>query len=348
MSDKCIYCGRKGKLSREHYLPRCLGNFSGYEQLKDRICGRCNTGFSKLDEQVCRIGPEALIRERLGVKGYKHHLNQSPFQRGSAGALPLELKGIVQGKGTQIDLYIHRRTMTVRRKRQVTFTTDIGEVVVEVTDDMTEPKHLYKKLLRTGAKTLSGRACLVCAPDEKEWILHLLSCFKKNMIGEPEIAETPEQTVVNVRAGAHPTHLYFRGLAKIGFHYFLKHMTEFHGSEDCFAGIRYFITQGRAEDVDRFTDGRVNYLPVDDVQPKPSPVGYHHHLEAEADCRRLLSRLQFFIGPGFTLPVYTIYLGRSPLLVDYTRRCAHSFIYSDRHRQKGYDGGMAEARPYWA
>ena len=344
MGARCIYCGREGKQSGEHYLPRCLGNFHGYEQLKDRICEPCNNSFSLLDEQFCRSGPEAFFRERFNVGGYKHHRRRSPFQMGSAGAEPLRLKGSAGGE--EVTLYYHRPTAIARRMRQIIFTTDIGEVAIPVTDDMTEPAHLDARLLRAGVKTLSGPVQAVCAPDEWGWILHLLSGYKDAMIGEPELTENPEGVLVDVHADISPTHLYFRGLAKIGFHYFLKHMTEFHGSEDCFAGIRHFITEGSAEEVDLYTHGRVNHILIDDVQARPSPAGYHHHLEAEADCRRLLSRLQFFIGPGFTLPVYTIFLGRSPLLVEYTRRRAHTFTYTERHRDGGYDGEMLEAKPY--
>jgi hypothetical protein len=344
MNAKCIYCGRKEKLSGEHYLPRCLGNFRNYEQLKDRVCSYCNNDFSILDEQFCCSGPEAIFRERFNVKGYKYHRRRSPFQKGSAGAKPLVLKGTVEGKGAEVDLYYHRQTMTVRKRRQVTFTTDIGEVTVQITDDMTKPEHLEAKLLRAGVKKLSGPVKVDCAPGEGDWISHLLSRYKEAIVGDPQLIEVPKGLLINVYAEARPTHLYFRGLAKIGFHYFLKYMPEFHGAEDCFAGIRYFITQGRKEDVYRFTTGWVNHLTVDDVQAKATPVGYHHRLEAQADCHQLISRLQFFIGQGLRLPVYTIYLGVSPLLVDYTRRCAHSFIYSDEYRKDRFDGEMIEGR----
>jgi hypothetical protein len=331
-------------MSGEHYLPRCLGKFRGYEQLRDRVCNICNNRFSLLDEQVCCSGPEAIFRERFNVEGYRHHRRRSPFQKGSAGARPVELKGTIESEGTEVDLYYHRQTGVARRRRQIIFSTDIGEVSIQITDDMTEPEHLDEKLIKRGVKTLAGPVQTIFAPGEQDWILHLLSGYKDAMIGEPEMIEMPEGVLVNVYADARPTHLYFRGLAKIGFHYFVKHMPEFHGSEDCFAGIRYFITDGNKEDVYRFTAGWVNHFTVDDVQARPSPAGYYHRLEAQADCRQLISRLQFFIGPGFRLPVHTIYLGPSPLLVDYTRRCAHSFIYSDGRRQDGYDGEMREAR----
>jgi hypothetical protein len=347
MSIGCIYCGREGQLSGEHYLPRCLGNFRGYEQLKDRICNRCNNDFSVLDEQFCRSGPEAIIRERFNVRGYKHHKRKSPFQRGSAGARPLEFKGTVNGKGTEVDLYYHEPTGRARKRRQITFfKTNVGQVIIQVTDDMTEPDDLRAAMERAGIETASGSVKVVCEPEEWDWMLRLFSKYKNAMIGEPVVGRTAEGWFTGVYADARPTERYFRGLAKIGFHYFLKHMREFRGSEDCFADIRHFITEGRAEDVNRFIDGWVNEIIVDDLQSKPSADGYHHRLEAEADCQHLLSRLQFFIGPGLRLPAYTIYLGRSPLLIDYKRERAHSFIYSEGHRRDGYDGEMREAQSH--
>lgn len=150
---------------------------------------------------------------------------------------------------------------------------------------------------------------------------------------------------------ANPTEKYFRGLAKIGFHYFLKHMRGFHGSEAAFAGIRDFILDGKAEDVDRFVSGRTNYLAAD-IFPGESPVGYRHLLIARADYEQLVSRMQFFIHPKysspiyrverFALPVYTVRLGKSPSRIIYPRASRHYFTYSDEYGREGYDGEMRE------
>lgn len=341
MSNKCIYCGWEGKLSGEHYLPRCLGKFRGYAQLRGRICQDCNNSFSVLDEQFCRSGPEAILRERLNVQGYKQHTRRSPFQRGSAGAKPVELKGTDGAGNSEVDFYYHRQTGVARRRRQIIFfETNVGQVSIQVTDDMTGPDQLEAELRRAGVRKATSLLQIVCAPDEWEWMLRLLSRYEGAMIGEPIVRATSPGWLTEVHADARPTHLYFRGLAKIGFHYFLKHMPEFHGSEDYFAGIRQFITQGRAEDVYRFTEGWVNHLLVDDLQARPSPVGYYHSLEAVADRDRLISRLRFFIGPGVLLPSYTIHLGDSPLLIDFKRASAHSYRYCDDYRKDGYDGEM--------
>src|SRR5438105_4128469 len=69
MIGKCIYCAREGEMSGEHYLPRCLGSFRGYELLNDRICEDCNNSFSPLDEPFCHSGPEAITKDMLGIEG---------------------------------------------------------------------------------------------------------------------------------------------------------------------------------------------------------------------------------------------------------------------------------------
>jgi hypothetical protein len=141
------------------------------------------------------------------------------------------------------------------------------------------------------------------------------------------------------------------GLAKIGFHYFLKHMSGYHGSEDAFAAIRNFITSGKAEDVFRFISGWTNHFVVD-ITSGESPAGYRPLLLASSSYKRLQCQMQFFIHPKhsspiyrldrFTLPIYTIDLGRNPSLIDYPQAKRHSFTYSDTLGEKGYDGEIKE------
>jgi len=79
-------------MSREHYLPACLGNFRNYEPLRDKVCRGCNAKLSLLDEQFCRCGPEGFLRYYLGLRGRKQHKKPSPFYRGSAGGRWIEIK----------------------------------------------------------------------------------------------------------------------------------------------------------------------------------------------------------------------------------------------------------------
>jgi hypothetical protein len=362
MKGRCIYCSRYVELSGEHYLPGCLGKFRGYELLNDRICKDCNNSFSPLDEQFCRSGPEAIIRDMLGVEGRKSHKKVSPFQRGSVGAERLTFKGRAAGDDAtaeEIELDVDRKGRAVRRLRQIIFSTGERCVAIRITDDMREPGQLLGKMKERGVEMatpadndteITTAEIIGVAPDELEWIHLLLSGVRENMLGEPKLKmNEPGQLKVTMHAS--PTEKCFRGLAKIGFHYFLKHMRGFHGSENTFTGIRDFIMDGQAEDVDRFVSGRTNHITAD-IIPGESPAGYFHLLSARADYERLLCKMQFFIQPKyssalyrldrFILPVYTIHLGRNPSRIVYPRASRHYFTYSDEYKREGYNGEMRE------
>lgn len=349
-------------MSGEHYLPRCLGKFRGYELLNDRICKECNNSFSPLDEQFCRSGPEAIVRDMLGVEGRNGHKKVSPFQRGSAGAERLIFKGRVAAgdSAEEFDLDVDRKSRSVRRLRQIIFSTGERSIAVRITDDMREPEQLLMKMRERGVQMaapsdsdteITTAVIIGAAEDELEWMQHLLSGVKDNMLGEPELSINGPEQEAKVTINASPTEKYFRGLAKIGFHYFLKHMSGFQGSEDAFAGIRDFIMNGKAEDVDRFVSGRTNHI-ITDILPSESPTGYRHLLIARSNYEQLLCKMQFFIHPKYSspiyrldryaLPVYTVNLGRNPSRIDYPQARRHFFTYSDAYREEGYDGEMKE------
>lgn len=184
-------------------------------------------------------------------------------------------------------------------------------------------------------------------PDEVGWMQHLLSGLKPNMISEPEITIGDKEEEARALLHASPTAKYFRALAKVGFHYFLKYMGGFHGSEPAFSEIRNFITNGTAAEVDHFVHGRRDQLSTD-IAWEESPIGYRHVLIARSNHYELISKMQFFIPEKYrtplirpdvyVLPIYTIRLGRNPSRVDFSRACSHSFTYSKEYQGEGYDG----------
>ena len=270
-SNNCIYCGQQGRLSNEHYLPRCLGKFRGFESLNDRVCKKCNESFSEIDEQFCRSGPEAIVRSLLGIEGRSSHRKISPFQRGSAGAERISFRAKRPSQSAddeEIEMDVDQ-TGSVRRLRQMILSFESRQVVVRITDDMKEPEHLLARLRKQGIKFVEPNkneptitAVIQGArPEEVEWMQHLLSGLKANTVSGPDVTIDDKQEQAKAMMTASPTAKYFRGLAKIGFHYFLKHMPGFDGSEQAFTGIRNFILAGTASDVDNFVlVGKTNYL----------------------------------------------------------------------------------------
>ncbi len=147
MTTQCIYCNREVSLSKEHFLPRCLGNFRHYETLDDRLCKDCNNSFSQLEEQFCRSSPEAFFRQMLGIKGRKSHVTISPFQRGSAGVPPLAMKGPPPGENFDILWQLEKGTKNLDYMRQIVLFTETGDShIIPIPDDMQDSAQLREKI----------------------------------------------------------------------------------------------------------------------------------------------------------------------------------------------------------
>jgi len=96
---RCIYsvvpglCPGTSALNKEDYLPRALGNFRGLSKLTDKVCVDCNQRFSKLEDVLLHVGPEAIFREIVGDIGRKKHRNKAIFYEHTHGLEPLKIVG---------------------------------------------------------------------------------------------------------------------------------------------------------------------------------------------------------------------------------------------------------------
>ena len=58
-----IYCGVRGDMSPEHYLPNALGDFGADQILEGRVCEACNNAIGNATKTLfLRTGPIALFR----------------------------------------------------------------------------------------------------------------------------------------------------------------------------------------------------------------------------------------------------------------------------------------------
>ena len=90
---------------------------------------------------------------------------------------------------------------------------------------------------------------------------------------------------------------YCRAIAKIGFHYFLKHFTQFTGFEEEFEGIKEFIMEGNGSD--RFV--------------KEVPGSYVHGLAVHKNEKNIRAMLHFFVGHRIApARYYEVYIGSNP------------------------------------
>jgi hypothetical protein len=117
------------------------------------------------------------------------------------------------------------------------------------------------------------------------------------------------------------TDKYFRAIAKIGFHYLLKHL-HFRGDEEIFSGIPNFIMNGG--DITKYVTWPKKQI-LEDVKAGWVPVNYCHILIARATQKKIWAYVQFFLGPDMIPYVYKIHIANNPTKLDYSLFAGHQF-----------------------
>ncbi len=334
---KCIYCSKEKANSKEHYLPACLGSFRNFEQLSGKLCSSCNGRISKLEEQFCRCGPEAFFRIVKGIKGRKHHEKPSPFYRGSSGGKRIEVKSKHPFKDCDIFCEIAEGGEDGYPARQVIVIDKEGEYhSVLITEIIKNAEDLRNELKTKGLDGSKPIECWTAGPEEKEWMERLFEGYNV----EIRWSETlPFQKIENQQFLTEFTvnDAYFRAIAKIGFHYFIKHFGQFSGFEKEFEGIKNFIMNGGNED--KWIRQMSNQF-VDDFKRGLTTDKYLHILAIEKDRQKIVAKLQFFMGPKFLPRPYEVFIARNPERIDYPETIAHQFVYFDAPDKEGYWGIM--------
>jgi hypothetical protein len=149
-----------------------------------------------------------------------------------------------------------------------------------------------------------------------------------------QIIETPE---VRFQLGER----YFRGIAKIGFHYFLSQFPQYSGHETMFAGIRSFISEETNEPVRRVNDfiqHRNHPLIFQMLDDAARPDGWKAHIiAAEIKPGLALAHVQMFLtqeNPGL---IYTVKLAEDLAFVD-PAVAAHAYRYFPDGKEGAFSG----------
>ena len=338
--SNCIYCDEREATSGEHYMPRCMGKFRNFEQLIDKLCLECNRKIGLLDEQFCRCSPEGFFRIILGIKGRKYHEQINPFYRGSAGSSPI----IVETEHFTLNCKIYCEVEGGRNAfpaRQIIFLDRHGNYrSLLITEKIQNNEHLLSELKD---KNLVDAEFVECwfAPGEEEWIERLCKDFdaKVDYRKAKQYGDMGERKLV---ATFTVNNNYFRAVAKIAFHYFLKCLTQFTGFEKEFDGIKEFIFKGgESEHWIKQIEGSF----IVGLEPNISTDKYGHLLAVDKNENDIRAKIQFFVGPGIKPHrYYEIFIGKNPERIIYNQGIGHQFVYFDETDENGYDGRMDPLR----
>lgn len=336
--QKCIYCKSSDPFSKEHALPRSLGEFSGFPPLINRVCAKCNRYIGRLEEQFGRSGPEAFFRKYLNIEGRNTHDEVNPFQRGSAGAKPIDFTALHPETGIEVLWEFNPREKTVREVRQIVFIDNEGKSYqIRIHKWMANTDQLRAEMKKIGLD-LRGKlsARVFASDDEMEWVEKLVRGLGSEFMWLPP---QPSAKINNPVAKVHVTDFYFRAVAKIGFHYLLSVVNTFQGSEHYFATIRRFIIEGGT--IENFvTQTRRSILTF--PHPNIRPRGWGHVLLVENERSQVQARLQFFLGPQYDPPTYLVRLTNDGESIGETGWKGHYFSYFESGRKGKYHGEVSE------
>jgi len=346
---KCIYCNSNAANSDEHHFPACLGmdKIINYRMLKDKLCEECNIKIGKVEEQFCRCGPEAFFRVLLNIRGRAYHKKVNPFYRGSAGGH--RITNITDHPTKDCTLYCELKPgeEDCHPARQIILKDKNGKYhSILITDCLQTPKDLEEVIKREGIKDPALDECWA-SEDEHEWIDRLTKLFKKRFEWDKEspsyvIGRKQFETRFRI------TSYYFRAIAKIAFHYFLLHFTQFSGNEDEFSGIKKFILEGgNVDDWVRQIKGTF----LSDVVPGYAATDkYGHAIAVDKSRMVIFANIVFFFGPkGFPPFFYKTYIGKNPEKIIYPEHKGHQIVYFHEPDSNGFIGRMDPLKsiPQW-
>jgi hypothetical protein len=338
---KCIYCGSTGPFSKEHALPYSLGQFKGFPELINTVCAECNNKNKLNEEQFLHCGPEAFIKKLLGIKGRKKHKKVNIFERGSAGAQPIDFIGYDAKLDINILFEFNPGQQTIKEvNKQIVFINKKGECFPLRVHDRIESNMQFLKYIKENVPKGSYDARFFGDDEFLQCMKILTSGLGKNFsISGP----SPKTTVKNPKTVYRVTDLYFRAIAKIAFHYFLTVVDFYHGDEDIFKPIRDFIMNGGV--VEDFVKQKTK-KPIESILPN----WWTHIMKIDCGYGGIFVYLQFFINVNDNpLPDMLQYKFMARLSSDHVpiglikRKCHHFIYYKPIQKVDGYYGEVIES-----
>lgn len=356
----CVYCGASPADGVEHWLPRWLGAYRGADTLLDRLCRKCNKLLGDtVDTPMSRMGPEALDRYRYQIEGratdwekanpYRYKTQRAEPPTVATASMPgFEVPLLMEDiPGTNKPDRRPQRQLIVRddrgAERALSVPTGcpedwivkalatrglIGSTLTRIVCE----KVPGSEAIRPGGQ-LPGwfyRALFAAFPDAKdiEWLLPT---------GGAHVDLPGPLTSLTVNLDGE----YLRGLAKLAFHYALKHLPWLDGRHDNFAPVRNFIYLGHGTPAD-FVD--LNAPPfMLAAGGAEASVKDGHALLLNVAREEITVHFRSFVRSFYSRPAVRVRLGVTPADAPRHSVAAHHLCLF-AGREGDYDGEMVEVR----
>ena len=327
----CVYtlpeglCDGKAPLNKsEHYLSRALGNFKGDERLADKICDTCQGRFSKLEDVFAHNSAEAFFREMVGRVGRKNHNDKNIFYEPTMGIPPLAVLSKAPGQDfeTLWELVAEGKCQPMS---QLVFIEKGGRSWPLAFRRGVFTAQRIRELLKERGLEPNQIAAISNGENEAEEMKALTDeLLPEGKEGQLEAVQDGVQMEAEMKAPI--SALYQRAIAKIGFHFFLKHFTQFSGLEREFDDVKRFIHAGTA---DRKIVEPLRQPFAIELQQGGRMKRWGHLLSAECSESGIEARMQFFAGPRVQPIVWRVVIGKNPSKLVYKQAIGHAYLYFD-------------------
>jgi hypothetical protein len=321
-------------------MPVSLGSFKQQPTLHQRVCETCDREIGKCEEQIVKNAPEALLKSFLGIKGRHKNKSTSPFERRHSGHGPIKMKGVIPGIKNKILVKPIGDGKNVEISNQIIITdSNAKDHHIPLYDiDSLNTEKVKQIIKSTGVKQISG---VSVTGENNEITNRIFSLLKKIFSGDEE-AEIikPFQGIIKTTGSLTYDDRYFRGIAKIAFHYYLAFNTMGHwGNEVIFKPIRDFVRHGKGK-VEDFISKHKGYF-VENLKQGWSPPTYGHFLYSELTNKSIITKVQLFLGPEYDPPYYEIILATKPLSIEISRQVfGHNYAYLPDNQKNQYSGTL--------
>ena len=319
----CIYCKEREADAREHYLPQCLGRFQNFEPLLNRLCQKCNEDISALEREFCRRSPEAIVRSVNWIKGQtrgsrKKRKPAHIYQPEKIGGRHLYMYGPDPETGRNILWQTDTKPGAVKEISQFVLFDDQGEEThhIPIPTEIRTGRELVDLFRAEGVSFPIPKAQVIAASGDEDRIQAMCTKLNWNVdLQRRTGGRVPRQFFEGEFGPA-----YFRALAKIGFHYALRHIPTITGNEGAFRALRDFIKHGTGDHEQFLTECKTALNP-------DGPPGHVLTAIANPDST-IVVNMRFFAGCKTELPQWRLVLGDNPTALYVGQASAHFFSYT--------------------